>query len=400
MERLLYIGLFLLACIPAFSQEEFVEPSKFLTKFSFEQMTGGVVILKARFDSFKDTLNFILDTGSGGISLDSSTSDYFGLKGTPSNRTIRGIAGIRNVSFLNNRKLRLDGLTIDSLNFHINDYSILTAVYGEKIDGIIGYSVFSRYIVKVNYDSSKIEFWTKGLYKYPRGGFLFKPVISTIPIQQARVRDERAMNVRFLYDMGAGLNMMLSTDFLKDSGLLDKKRKLYVKEAEGLGGKIDMAMTVLKEVKFGPYKFKNVPIYVFRDSFNITSYPYLGGLIGNDLLRRFNAIINYDRRDIYLVPNSHFNDPFDYAYTGIELYYLDGKIIIGDVAQGSPAEEAGLVEGDMVIAVNKDFTQNLQRYKAAIQSTGDRLQLIIQRDGQLIQYTLKVKNILKRYRLR
>jgi hypothetical protein len=59
-----------------------------------------------------------------------------------------------------------------------------------------------------------------------------------------------------------------------------------------------------------------------------------------------------------------------------------------------------LIEGDIVIAVNKDFTQNLQRYKTAIQSTGDRLQLIIQRDGQLIQYTLKVKNILKRYRLR
>jgi hypothetical protein len=400
MRQLLYSALLLLACKTAFSQEEFVEPSRFLTKFSFEQMTGGVVILKARFDSFKDTLNFILDTGSGGISLDSSTTDYFGLKGTPSNRTIRGIAGIRNVSFLNNRKLHVHGLTIDSLNFHINDYSILTAVYGEKIDGIIGYSVLSRYIIKIDYDSSKIEFWTKGLYKYPRGGFLFRPVISTIPIQQARVKDEKTVNARFLYDMGAGLNMMLSTDFLKDSALLNKKRKLYVKEAEGLGGKIDMAMTVIKEVKLGPYKFRNVPIYVFSDSFNITSYPYLGGLIGNDLLRRFNVIMNYDRRDFYLIPNSHFADPFDYSYTGIELYYLDGVIIIGDVAEGSPAEEAGLQEGDIVVAVNKDFSQNMQHYKAAIQNTGERLQLIIQRNGSLIQYTIRVKNILKKYRLR
>jgi hypothetical protein len=400
MRRLVYSALLLLACTSSFSQEEFVEPSRFITKFSFEQMTGGVVILKARFDSFTDTLNFILDTGSGGISLDSSTTDYFGLKGEPSNRTIRGIAGIRNVSFLNNRKLHLHGLTIDSLNFHINDYSILTAVYGEKIDGIIGYSVLSRYVIKVDYDSSKIEFWTKGLYKYPRGGFLLKPIISTIPIQQVRVRDERTVNARFLYDIGAGLNMMLSTDFLNDSALLDKKRRLYVKEAEGLGGKIDMAMTVLKEVKLGPYKFRNVPIYVFSDSFNITSYPYLGGLIGNDILRRFNVVMNYDRRDIYLVPNTHFADPFDYSYTGIELYYIEGRIIIGDVAEGSPAEEAGLQEGDIVVAVNKDFSQNMQHYKAAIQSTGDRLQLIVQRDGNLIQYNIKVKNILKRYRLR
>lgn len=400
MRRLLYTVLLLVACFRSFSQEEFVESSRFLTKFSFTQMTGGVVILQGRFNNFKDTLNFILDTGSGGISLDSATADYFGLKGTPSNRTIRGIAGIRNVSFLNNSSLHLPGLTIDSLNFHINDYSILTAVYGEKIDGIIGYSVFSRYIIKIDYDSSKLEFWSKGLYKYPRGGYLLKPVINTIPVQSARVRDEATINARFLYDMGAGLNMMLSTDFLNDSALLSKRRKLYTKEAEGLGGKIDMAMTVIKEVKLGPYKFRNVPIYVFNDTFNITSYPFLGGLIGNDILRRFNVILNYDRRDIYLMPNSHFNEAFDYSYTGIELYYIDGRIIIGDVAKDSPAEKAGLKEGDVVVAVDKNFSQNLQQYKAAIQTTGDRLQLVIQRNGELIQFSFKVKSILKKIKLR
>ena len=396
MKRLLHSIVFLISFLSALSQEEFVVPSKFLTRFGFTQMTGGVIIMQGLFDSYPDTLNFILDTGSGGISLDSATTEYFGLKGIPSNRTIRGIAGIRNVSFLNNKKLHLPGLTIDSLNFHINDYSILTAVYGEKIDGIIGYSVFSRYIVKIDYDSSRIEFWSKGSFKYPRGGYLLKPVINTIPVEPVRVKDGRTLNARFLYDMGAGLNMMLSTDFLKDSALLDKKRKLFTKEAEGLGGKIDMHMTVIKEVKLGPYKFRNVPIYVFDDTYNITSYPFLGGLIGNDLLRRFNVILNYERRDFYLIPNSHFNEPFDYSYTGLELYYIDERIIIGDVAKDSPAETAGLKEGDVVVAVNKNFSQNLQQYKAAIQSTGDRLQLIIQRDGELIEYNLKVKSILKR----
>src|SRR5947208_3632262 len=124
-------------------------------------------------------------------------------------------------------------------------------------------------------------------------------MINTIALQNVKVRDGRSISARFLYDMGAGLNMMLSTDFLKDSTLLGKKRKLYAKEAEGLGGKVDMHMTVIREVKLGPYRFKNVPVYIFEDSFNITSYPYLGGLIGNDLLRRFNVILNYDHRDIY-----------------------------------------------------------------------------------------------------
>lgn len=389
---------FLFCCLSlvktSISQEEFVEQSRLLTRFHFVQFTGGVVLLKGLFGSFPDSLNFILDTGSGGISLDSTRVIDFGLKPEPSDKSIRGIAGIRKVSFLYNQKLKLPNLTIDSLNFHINNYDILANVYGERIDGIIGYSVISRYIIKLNYDSSVIEFWSKGNLKYPRGGYLLKPFISTLAVQGVRVRDDKTINARFLYDIGAGMNMIFSTDFINDSAFLSKKRKLYVKEAEGLGGKIDMAITVIKEVKLGPYRFRNVPVYIFDDIYNATSYPYLGGLIGNDLLRRFNVVMNYDKRDIHLLPNSHFNEPFDYSYTGLELYYINGKVIIGDVAEKSPAEKAGLQEGDIVIAVDKNFSQNLQQYKYTLQNIKGRVKLIINRNDQLIEVELKIKTIL------
>jgi len=378
------------------AQEEFIEPSRFITRFPFTLYTGGVIVMKGQLHPFPDSLNFILDTGSGGISLDSMTALEFGLKGVPSGRIIRGIAGIRSVSFLNNQSLKLPGLTVDNLNFHINDYSILTAVYGERIDGIIGYSVLSRYILKVNYDSTYVEFWTKGSIRYPRGGYLLKPLINTLPVQSLRVKDEETINTRFLYDMGAGLNMMLSTDFIKDSALLHKKRKMYAKQAEGLGGKVDMHLTVIKEVKLGPYRFRKVPVYVFNDEFNITSYPSLGGILGNDLLRRFNVVLNYANREFYLTPNSHFADAFDYSYSGIELYRLGDRIIVGDVAKGSPAELAGVKEEDVVVSVNNNFSQSLQQYKAAIQKTGERLKLIILRDGELKDFNFKVSNILSR----
>lgn len=395
MKRLFAFLLLVPLWFPGAAQEEFIVPSRFLTKMPFRQLTGGVVLLQARFSTFPDTLNFILDTGSGGISLDSLTTAYFGLKPTPSDRTIRGIGGIRNVSFLYNQKLHLPQLTVDSLNFHVNDYDILTSVYGEKIDGIIGYSFLSRYIIKLNYDSSMMEVWSKGAIKYPRGGHLLRPLITTLPVQPARVRDAVSINARFLYDIGAGLSMMMSTDFVKDSAILDKKRKLYVKEAEGLGGKVDMHMTVVKEVKLGPYRFKNVPVFVFDDTYNVTSYPYLGGLIGNDLLRRFNAIINYDRRDIYLMPNKHFNEPFDYSYSGIELYYVDGLVVIGDVAKGSPAEAAGVKEGDVVFSINRIFNGTLQQLKMALQRSAGRAKMIVIRDGQFLEFEFKLKSILR-----
>ena len=171
IKQIVFLSVLTIAGLNANSQEEFIQPpSKKITQFSFTQLFGGVVVVSALLDGFPDTLNFIFDTGSSGISLDSSTVDYFKLKPIPTERTIRGIAGIRKVSFLMNRKLQLPGLSVDSLNFHINDYSILTSVYGIKIDGIVGYSIFSRYIIKIDYDNNKMEFWTKGTMRYPKGG--------------------------------------------------------------------------------------------------------------------------------------------------------------------------------------------------------------------------------------
>ncbi|HEX2630111.1 MAG TPA: retropepsin-like aspartic protease, partial [Chitinophagaceae bacterium] len=229
--KTIVLNLAILTCLimslPCKAQEEFIEPpSKLITRVPFTQLTGGIVILKAMLNNFPDTLNFVLDTGSSGISLDSTTAAELRLNPQSTDRTIRGIAGIKNVPFLYNQTLKFPKLVVDSLDFHVNDYGILTAVYGERIDGIIGYSIFRKFIVKINYDSLYMDICTKGTIRYPRGGYLLKPTISNLPVQTLRVKDAVTINSRFLYDIGAGVCMMLSRDFVSDSAFLHKKRKL------------------------------------------------------------------------------------------------------------------------------------------------------------------------------
>lgn len=379
------------------AQEEFVpEPAKHITSFPFRMLSGGIIVMKAKLSQFPDTLNFIFDTGSGGISLDSMTTVALGITGTLSDKTIRGIAGIRQVKFAYNQRLHLPGLTVDSLNFHINDYEVLTSAYGEKIDGIIGYSFINRYILKIDYDSSKMHVYTKGTIKYPKGGFLLRPLLTTLPVMTADVTDDREVRSRFYFDTGAGMCLLLSEDFASDSAFTRPKRKWFTTQAEGLGGKAPMRQGVIRQIKIGPYRFRNVPTYIFEDQYNVTSYPYLGGLIGNDLLRRFNLIINYEKRDIYMIPNSHFKDVFDYSYTGIGMYVINGEIRIIDVMTGSPAEEAGFKSEDIIMAVENNFSQSIQTYKNLMQSPGQKLKVLILREGEPMILVLKVKSILRR----
>ena len=389
------VFFFLLAnSFSASAQEEFIpSPSTYITSLPFSTFTGGVVVVRAQLDGYPDSLNFIMDTGSGGISLDSSTCDRLHIISQPSDKTIRGIAGIRNVRFVYNQKLKFNNLEVDSLDFHVNDYEILSAVYGDRIDGIIGYTFFSRYIVKIDYDSSKLQVYSKGYMKYPKGGYLLKPFLVNLPIQSARIRDANDMTARFYFDTGAGLCLLLSSDFVSDSSLLSSKKKPFLTQAEGLGGKTTMKVTTVKEFKLGPYKFKNVPTYIFDDEYNVTSYPYLGGLIGNDILRRFNIILNYDHRDIYLVPNSHFRDPFDYSYTGLGIYWIDGEIKVGDVMKDSPADKAGFKVDDIIISMNNTFSKNIQAYKTILQNMGERVKVIVKRGSSLEELVLHIKSI-------
>lgn len=368
--------------------------AQLITRFQFKQYSGGVMVVNALLGDLRDTLHFILDTGSGGISLDSSTCAYFNIKTTPSDTVIKGMGLEHKVNFVFNQKLHFPGLTVERLNFHVNDYDILSTVYGEKIDGIIGYSFFSRYLVKIDFDSSQIEVYSPGEMAYPRGGTLLKPAFTTLPIQNLVIRDSRKLNFNFYFDTGAGLCLLMSEKFAKDSGVISPKRKIFYTQAEGMGGRLLMRITVIKMLQIGNFRFRNVPTYIYEDEYNVTSYPFVGGLLGNDLLRRFNLTINYPKREIHLLPNGHFKEPFDYAYSGLAIYYVNGAIIVEDVVPGSPAFKAGIKKDDIIMGVNHNFTNNIMQYKNILQSANEKIKITISRNSQLSMVTIKPLSIL------
>ena len=392
MRILLYL-LFTFHATISSAQEIYEKPAKFITQFPFKQLSGGVILIQAKFNKIDQPLNFILDTGSGGISLDSSTTAEFNIPHVSSGRSVNGIAGIHEVDYAQHNSLIFPGLKVDSLDFYINDYDILSSVYGEKIDGIIGYSFFIRYIVNINYDSLRIEIFKPGKFLYPQGGTLLHPLFTALPIQPLIIKDAKTFNANFYIDTGAGLCFLMSKQFNDDSSVLKKKRRPVSIQVQGLGGKKEMLLTVIKEVQIGPYKFRKVPTNILDDEFNATSYPFLGGLIGNDILRRFNVTINYPRREIHLLPNSHYRDNFDYSYTGMNMYYVNGEIFADDVIKGSPAYKAGLKKDDIIMGINNNFSNDISVYKNLMQNVGEKITLLLMRDKIPVIISFKVGKI-------
>ncbi len=392
VKNVITILLFLISTLYVPAQEILITPkpkAKLLTAFHFRQYSGGVMVIRACLNDIPDSLNFILDTGSGGISLDSATCDKYNIHHQLTDTIISGLGGTRKVHFAFNQNLHLPGLVVEKLNFHINDYDVLSSVYGEKIDGIIGYSFFNRYIVKIDFDENLLEVYQPGEISYPRGGTLLRPAFTLLPIETLHIKDARKMEYNFYFDTGAGLCFLMSENLVSDSAILLPKRNPVITQAEGMGGKLQMRLTVIKQLKIGNYVFRKVPTYLYNDNYNVTSYPFIGGLIGNDLLRRFNMVINYPQKEIHLSPNKHFTEPFDYSYTGMAIYDINGNIVIDDVVPGSPADKAGLRKEDIIISVGNNFSKNIQQYKTLLQTTNETLHLVISRNNDLIEIKMR-----------
>ena len=155
-----------------------------------------------------------------------------------------------------------------------------------------------------------------------------------------------------------------------------------------------MSLTTVSEFRIGNYNFRNVPTYVFDDKSNVTAYPFLGGMIGNDLLRRFNITLNYGKKEIYMLPNTHFRDMFDYSYTGLIIYLINGKVEVTDIIKGSPAEKVGFRKGDIIMGINNNLGPNLQLFRELLKNIGTKATCLVARDQELLIKRLPIKSIL------
>ena len=66
--------------------------------------------------------------------------------------------------------------------------------------------------------------------------------------------------------------------------------------------------------------------------------------------------------------------------------------------QDSPAARAGFKEGDILFAVDRNFSKSIQVYKSMLQIPGQALKVVVFREGRPVELKLLVHDIRKKYR--
>lgn len=240
------------------------------------------------------------------------------------------------------------------------DYLRFSDYVGMDVQGILGADFFRRYVVRINYQRQLISLMSPARFE-PPSGFTKIPVDikRSKPYVQAGTvfKTGERKDLRLLLDTGAALPLLI--DVSSKPALKMPEQVIPSNLGQGLGGFLVGYKGRVKELQLPPFSFREV-VTSFQDRSQLperdsTLLEQRNGIIGNLVLSRFTVIIDYIHEELYLSPNKHYDDKFEYDRSGL-LLVASGPALsdfyIYSVLKDSPAGEAGLKAGDEILRIN------------------------------------------------
>lgn len=332
----------------------------FVASLPAEILLGGGILLQVRVNG-SGPHTFALDSAGGsGFIVDARLAKTLGLH-LEGGSLSSGAGGNRiPVSFAKNVVLDLSGVAVRSRTVAVIDLASLEPLSGRRVSGIVGYGLFARYVVKIDYAAHQVDLYRVDTYQYSGEG-------TSLPLRNEREHFYVAARMRisgrvpidgnFMVDTGAAMTTIaLSRPFVERFRLLPNvKGRIVDRSFAGLGGETTQVLGRVSELEFGDLRIRNATVTFAQDTAGALASADFDGIIGGELLRRFTVIFDPQRRRLLLEPNRHFNEPYEHNMSGIGLR-AEGRggasLTIHRIIAGSPAQEAGLRAGDELESID------------------------------------------------
>jgi hypothetical protein len=352
-------------------------------------------------------LRFVVDTGvRTAILTQKSFSDILQL---PYSRkySISGPGGEKMIDayVTNNVSLRLPGLNGKGHALLVleEDYLELRNYLGVDVHGILGYELFSRFIVQIDYSKKIMTLYAPDRF-HPRKRFQSLPirVEDTKPYVVAPLvmADNTTLSAKLLIDTGASHGLMLDTQ--SDDRIVAPTKTVSSTIGRGLGGAISGKVGRIQSLQLGNISIPNVlanfpDANSYMDTLKSTAV-FRNGSIGGEVLTRFTVVFDYPREQIFVRKNGDFKKPFYFNLSGITVRAIGGKLDVFEIIEvqsQSSGERAGIQLGDRIVAINNYDTKllHLNNINAMLNSKpGKKVRLELLRNGQRIQKTILLRD--------
>lgn len=283
-----------------------------LTQIPFE-LKGAHLYIKVQAKS-NDMLNFIFDTGATGASIDSTVAERIGIsKENLQTVTIDGNGGSQSYQMASHQQLKIGNVKIEDLNLVRADFKSLSANLGHQLDGIVGYDVLNHYVTKLDFDQKKISLYEQISHADTTGytGIPFEfsknILIPRFPVSITLANGE-TFTGRVMFDTGSIFSLIVSNGFNKFHDFKSKIGPVTLTHGRGVSAITNDQIAMIKSMSVQGFDFGPMTI---RLTVSETGKAYDGylGIMGIEIIKRFNVILDYANLKIYLKPNKAYYEP-------------------------------------------------------------------------------------------
>jgi len=259
----------------------------------------GMIFLPVRINGSKP-LSFVLDSGSNRILIDRALATGLGLKASGTGSLQGAGSGRIAVEYIHDVSIELPGVESGGYDLSTADLQPLEATLGVKVDGILGYEFFSRFVVTVDYSARRLTLTLPEAFRESNAA-------QALPIE---LRDKWAFVKAELVLPGT---VTVQDSFMIDSGSSDAvdhpivmslQSRVAGESGVGLGTPVEGATARATAFRLGRYTL-TAPSVSCCGATEATSK-----MIGNEVLRRFTVTFDYPSSRIFITPNADFGERF------------------------------------------------------------------------------------------
>ena len=353
-------------------------------------------------------LRFILDTGvRTSILTEKAFSDILHLAYTKK-YTLSGPGGQKLVDAYVTNNVTIDMPGVHGAGHALlvldQDYLELRNSLGTDVHGILGYELFSRFVVKIDYEKHILTLIQPDHYK-PSRKYQAIPITveDTKPyvLADLKLSDTTSLRAKLLMDTGASHGLFLDPE--SDKNIKIPAQNVSSSIGRGLGGVIMGKIGRVPQLSIGKYSITDVVASYpdpnsYLDTMKLGGSVFRNGAIGGEVLSRFDVAFNFPAERIYLKKNHAFKRKFYYNLSGLTLAAKGAslrKFEISFVRPLSSAAKAGLRVGDAITSINGvDVVDlDLNTINGFFNSKpGKKIKVDIERDGVVMRKEFRLES--------